>query len=138
MLEGESTKWKPQEIFRGTKKSWDSFNKPGSKTATPLILAAVAAKKKNPQSAQFTNSILKSLTGFETLSLTDMHGPGLRSKLLWNQFKYSVYNKMDNINEENDSMKRSSKSDKEKNYLISFLKKIHRKKSMSWLYYFDK
>ena len=45
---------------------------------TPLISAAVAAKTKNPQSAQVTKSILKSLTGGKILSLTDMHGNGLR------------------------------------------------------------
>ena len=44
MLEGGSIKSKPQKIFRGTKKDWDSFIKPGLKMATPLISAAVAAK----------------------------------------------------------------------------------------------
>ena len=50
--------------------------------ATPLISAAVAAKTKNPPSAQVTNSILKSLTGGKILSLTDMHGNGLRLKVM--------------------------------------------------------
>ena len=50
--------------------------------ATPLISAAVAAKTENPQSAQVTNSILKSLTGRKILSLTDMHGRGLRLKVM--------------------------------------------------------
>ena len=52
MLEGGSIKSKLQKIFRGTKKAWDSFIKPGLKMATPLISAAAAAKTKNPQSAQ--------------------------------------------------------------------------------------
>ena len=82
MLEGGSIKSKLQKIFRGTKKPWDSFIKPGLKMATPLISAAVAAKTKNPQSAQVTNSILKSLTGGKILSLTDMHGRGLRLKVM--------------------------------------------------------
>jgi len=81
-LEGGSIKSKLQKIFRGTKKAWDSFIKPGLKMATPLISAAVAAKTKNPQSAQMTNSILKSLTGGKILSLTDMHGRGLRLKVM--------------------------------------------------------
>ena len=55
--------------------------------ATPLISAAVAAKTKNPQPAQVTNSILKSITRGKILSLTDMHGRGLRLKVLWNHFK---------------------------------------------------
>ena len=46
LLEGGSIKSKLQKIFRGTKKAWDSFIKPGLKMATPLISAAVAAKTK--------------------------------------------------------------------------------------------
>ena len=82
MLDGGSIKSKLQKFFRGTKKAWDSFIKPGLKMATPLISAAVAAKTKNPQSAQITNNIIKSLTGGNILSLTDMHGRGLRLKVM--------------------------------------------------------
>ena len=82
MLEGGSIKSKLQKIFRGTRKAWEAYIRPGLKMATPLISAAVAAKTKNPQSAQFTNSILKSLTGGKILSLTDMHGRGLRLKVM--------------------------------------------------------
>ena len=82
MLEVGSMKSKPQKIFRRTKKAWDSFIKPGLKKATPLISAAVAAKTKDPQSAQVTNSNLKSLTGGRVLNLTDMHGNGLRLKVM--------------------------------------------------------
>ena len=81
-LEGGSIKSKLKSIFRGTKTAWDKFIKPGLKIATPLISAAVAAKTKNPQSAQVTSSILKSLTGGKVLSLTDMHGRGLRLKVM--------------------------------------------------------
>ena len=82
MLEGGSIKSKLQKIFRGTEKAWDSFIKPGLKMANPLIAAAVAAKTKNPQSAQVTNSFLKSLTGGKISSLTDIHGKGLRLRVL--------------------------------------------------------
>ena len=82
MLEGGSIKSKLKKIFRGTKTAWDKFIKPRLKMATPLISAAVAAKMKNPQSAQITNNILKSLTGGKILSLTDMHGNGLRLKVM--------------------------------------------------------
>ena len=51
-LEGGSIKRKLQNIFRGYRKAWYSFIKPGLKMATPLISAVVAAKTKNPQSAQ--------------------------------------------------------------------------------------
>ena len=83
MLEGGSIKSKLQKIFRGTPTAWNKFIKPGLKIATPLISAAVTAKTKNPQSAQVTNSILKSLTGGKILSLTDMHsGAGLRLRVM--------------------------------------------------------
>ena len=50
--------------------------------ATPLISAEIAAKTKNPQSAQITSNILKSLTSGKILSLTDMHSRGLRLKVM--------------------------------------------------------
>ena len=82
MLEGGSIKSKLEKFSnRGTKKSWDSFIKLSLEMATPLISAAVAAKTKNPQSAQVTNSILKSLTGGRVLNLTDMHSRRLRLKV---------------------------------------------------------
>ena len=81
-LEGGSIRSKLQKILKGTQIAWNKFIKPGLKIATPLISAAVAAKTKNPQSAQVTNSILKSLTGGKILSLTEMHGHGLRLKVM--------------------------------------------------------
>ena len=81
-LEGGSIKSRLQKIFRGTQTAWNKFIKPGLKMATPLISAAVAAKTRNPQSAQVTNSILKSLTGGRVLNLTDMHGNGLRLRVM--------------------------------------------------------
>ena len=82
MLEGGSIKSNLQKVFRGTQTAWNKFIKPGLKMATPLISAAVAAKTENPQSAQVENSILKSLTGGKSLLLTDMHGNGLRLKVM--------------------------------------------------------
>ena len=82
MLEGGSIKSKLQKNFSGTKKAWDIFIRPGLKMATTLISVAVAAKTKNPQSAQVTKSMLKSLTGGKILSLTDMIGNGLRLKVM--------------------------------------------------------
>ena len=71
-----------KKTFEGTQTAWNKFIKPGLKMATPPISAAVVAKTKNPQSAQVTNSILKSLTGGKILSLTDIHGNGLRLKVM--------------------------------------------------------
>ena len=81
-LEGGSIKSKLQKIFRGTQTAWNKFIKPGLKMAKPLISDATAPKMKNPQSAQVTKSILKTLTGGKILSLTDMHGNGLRLKVM--------------------------------------------------------
>ena len=87
MLDGGLIKSRQQKIFKGTKKTWDSCIKPGLKMATPLRWATVSAKTMNPQSAQVTNNILKSLTGGKVQSLTDMHGHGLRLKVMWFLFK---------------------------------------------------
>ena len=81
-LKGAEFKNTMKKIFKGSQTAWNKFNKPGLKMATPLISAAVAAKTKNPQSAQVANTILKSLTGGKILSLTDMHGRGLRLKVM--------------------------------------------------------
>ena len=71
-----------KKIFKGSQTAWNKFLKPALKIATPIISAGVAAKTKNPQSAQITNTTLKSLTGGKILSLTDMHGNGLRLKVM--------------------------------------------------------
>ena len=81
-LEGGSIKSKLQKFFRGTQTAWNKFIKPGLRMATPSISAEVAAKTRSPQSAQVTNSILKTSTGGKILSLTDMHGNGLRLKVI--------------------------------------------------------
>ena len=50
--------------------------------ASPYIGMAVAAKTKNQKIGQTTGSFLKSLTGDRILTLTDMHGRGLRLKVM--------------------------------------------------------
>ena len=42
----------------------------------------VGAKTKNPKVAAATTKILKSISGGKNLSLTDMHGNGLRLKVM--------------------------------------------------------
>ena len=81
-LEGAGFKNTMKKIFEGSEKAWNKFLKPALKIATPIISAGVAAKTKNPQSAQTTNNTLKSLTGGRILSLTDIHGRGLRLKVM--------------------------------------------------------
>ena len=82
MLEVGSIKSELQKVFRRSKQTWYSFIRPGLKMATPLISAAVAAKTKNPHSAQMTNNIIKPLTGGKFFSLTDLLGNGLRLKVM--------------------------------------------------------
>ena len=60
----------------------NNFNKPGFKIATSNISAGVAAKTKNPQTAQITSNNLKSLTSVKLLSLTHLHRIGLRVKVM--------------------------------------------------------
>ena len=81
-LEGGSIKSKLQKIFRGTQTAWSKFLKPALNMANPYIGMAVSAKTKNPKIGATTTNILKSLSGGKVLSLTDMHGRGLRLKVV--------------------------------------------------------
>ena len=78
MLDGGSIKSKFYKIIKGTQTAWNKLLKSGLKLATQLTSATKAARTKNPQSAQITSKIKKLLTGGKVLSLTDMHGNGLR------------------------------------------------------------
>ena len=80
-LEGGGFKNTKKKIFKGSQTAWNKFLKPALKIATPNISAGVAARTKEPQSAQTTNNVLKSITGGKILSLTDMHGDCLRLKV---------------------------------------------------------
>ena len=43
---------------------------------------AVSAKTKNPEVGQATTNVLKSISGSKILSLSEMHGNGLRLKIM--------------------------------------------------------
>ena len=81
-LEGARFENTMKKIIKGSQTAWNKFLKPALKIATLNISAGVARKTKNPQSAQVTSNILKSLTGGKILSLTDMHGSGLRLRVM--------------------------------------------------------
>ena len=81
-LKGSGFKSKMKEKNIGTEKIWVTFTSPGLKIASPNVSAAVAAKTKSPQAAQTTSNILKSISGRNILSLTDMHGNRLRWKVM--------------------------------------------------------
>ena len=82
MLEGGSIKSKLQKIFKGTQTAWNKFLKPAINATAPFIGMAVSAKTKNPKVGQATTNILKSISGGKILSLTDIHGNGLRLKVM--------------------------------------------------------
>ena len=82
MLEGGSINSKLQKIFRGTQTAWNKFLKPAIIATALFIGMAVSAKTKNPKIGQATTNILKSISGGKISSLTDMHGNGLRLKVM--------------------------------------------------------
>ena len=82
MLEGGLIRNRLQKIFKGTKTAWNKFLKPAINATAPFIGMAVSAKTKNPKAGQATTNILKSISGGKILSLTDIHGNGLRLKVM--------------------------------------------------------
>ena len=81
-LEGGSINSKLQKKFKGTQTVWNKFLKPAVNVAAPPIGMAVSATTKNPKVGTATTNILKSTSGGKILSLTDMHGNGLRLKAM--------------------------------------------------------
>ena len=93
MLEGGSLKSKLQDFFRGTQTVWNKFLEPAVNVAAPFKGMAVNAKTKNPKVGQATTNVLKPISGGKILSLTDMHGRGLRLKDMPNLSKDSLLSK---------------------------------------------
>ena len=81
-MEGAGFKNTMKKIFKGSQTAWNKFLKPAVNVAAPFIGMAVGAKIKNPKVAQATTNNLKSISGGRVLSLTIMHGNGLRSKVM--------------------------------------------------------
>ena len=81
-LEGAGFKNKLKSIFKGTQTAWSKLLKPAINATAPFIGMAVTAKTKNPKVGQATTNILKSISGGKILSLTDIHGNGLRLKVM--------------------------------------------------------
>ena len=82
MLEGGSIKNKLKSIFKRTQTAWNKFLKPALNIASPYIGMAVSAKSKIPKISQATANILKNISGGRILSLTVMHGNGLKLKVM--------------------------------------------------------
>ena len=81
-LEGAGFKNTMKKIFRGSQTAWNKFLKPALNMASPYIGIAVSAKTKNPKIGAATTNQLKSISGGKILSLTDLHGNGLRLKVM--------------------------------------------------------
>ena len=81
-LEAAGLKNTMKKIFKGSQTTWNNFLKPALNIASPYIGTAVSARTENPKVGQATAIILKSISGGKILSLTDMHGNGLRKKVM--------------------------------------------------------
>ena len=81
-FEGNVFKNTMKKIFKGSQTAWNKFLKAAVNVAAPFIRMAVGAKTKNPKVAAATTIILKSISGGKISSLTDMHGRGLRLKVM--------------------------------------------------------
>ena len=81
-LERAGFKSNMKKILKRSHSAWNKFLKPAVNVAAPFIGMAVRAKTKNPKVGQATNNILKSISGGRVLNLTDMHGNGLRLKVM--------------------------------------------------------
>ena len=81
-MEGSGFKNTMKKTFKGSQTAWNKFLKPTINSLAPVIGMAVGAKTKNPKVKAATTNILKSISGGKILSLTDMHGRGLRLKVM--------------------------------------------------------
>ena len=81
-LEGAGFKNTMKNIFKASQTAWSKFLKPTINTLAPVIGMAVGAKTKNAKVGAATTNKLKSLTGGKIRGLTDMHGRGLRLKVM--------------------------------------------------------
>ena len=71
--------------------------KPAVNTLAPVNGMAIGAKSKNLQVGQTATTILKSNSGGKVSSLTDLHGNGLRLRVIRIYFKQSFYKKTNEL-----------------------------------------
>ena len=73
---------KLQKTDKATQTAWNKFPKPAINATVPFKGMTVIAKIENPKVGQVTTNILKSISGGRIVSLTDMHGNGLRLEVM--------------------------------------------------------
>ena len=81
-LEDGSVKINLSKMLRNSQKARNNSIKPGLKIAATLTSATVGAQNNNPQLTETTSNISRSKSRCNILNLTDMHGKGLRLKIL--------------------------------------------------------
>ena len=81
-FEGAGFKKTLKKLPKGSQTAGNKNLKPAVNVAAPFIGLAVSAKSKNPKVGQATTNISKSKSGGKISSLTDMHGNGLRLKVM--------------------------------------------------------
>ena len=83
LLQGSRFKKKVWKMFPGIQTTWNNFSKPAVNVAALFVGMAVSAETKNLQFAQVATNVFRSISGSKNLSLTDMHGHGLRLRVTW-------------------------------------------------------
>ena len=71
-----------KKVFKGSQTAWNKILKPAINALAPFIGMAVTANTKNSKVGQATANIIKSSSGGKILSLTDLHGKGLRLRIM--------------------------------------------------------
>ena len=71
-----------EKFFLICQTAWINFSKPAVNVAAPFLGMAVSGKTKTLKVGQATTNILQSISVGERLSLTDLHGNGLKIKIL--------------------------------------------------------
>ena len=85
---------KLEKKINGTEKAWDKCLGPGVNVAPPFTGMAVGTRtKKNKKIGEATTNRSTPVSGGKNLSLTDMHGNGLRWNFMWFHFKQSYLSK---------------------------------------------
>ena len=81
-LESSGFKNTKKSFFKRSQTAWNKLLKPAVNVAALSIDMVVGAKTKNKQVGQATTNIMKSISRGRVLILTDLHGNGLRLKLM--------------------------------------------------------
>ena len=71
-----------RKTFEGSQLARNEYLKPAVNVPAHFVGTAVSEKTKNPKVAGATTNVLKSISGGKISSLKDLHGNGLRLKVM--------------------------------------------------------